>query len=735
MLSSSPDSPQGEDQHTHGQLYYTDDSAILHNYLSSFSDAYDSSQEDHSYEEAFYDQYDVQLVPRQTHRPRASKLKQRSETKVLLPIRKTSRKCHLFPMEVLDLVCSHLSQAALRFSVSLVSKKWYAVSKRHISRRNGVWKDPTKGQESRLLEHMPNLHTLECWFGSTTGSQHAYDKLLLSQALRTAWDRFMTAITAPLQASDRDPRIESAGPECLLHYIRRLVFKGLQMTYEVSVPQILGQLHFLQSLELHVCATDIPLFELLNSSPSLTELKVVGQRNTLAQVVSGDEEDLIRELPDPITHPATAQLPRRPPAIDPPRAYSERYKLRIFDVSGVVVKQRVLERLIATCPGLRVFKVHEINAKIWLPELSISRHHPIDEERLWIHLQDCCPKIEWYFISLMANRGSEGMVPLKRMCQSNTLGRFLTTSCSEDWLDHLEDDALRALPRITVLEVLPKTCSAACTKSLHQLLCLMPNLLHLIAGDMNFQASAVLVPPGCTRPEALRKEFIYHNRDRKRQEREEKRQQRQRALDRFQGSPQNRITVIPEIWQCRDLRTMTLDLGGWVENFSLFTQYVAGHRLLRNLTSLAIGICHLRVGQVKGQPTADKALPERWENDFLLLRGLRCLETLDVKTYSILGVVQATDFEFLRRQDHSQVILYIAATNKDAGSDLDEDLAGNRPRRRRKDSTFWPHLQSLHVTYACAKEATNFSDVVAGIQQIRPGVEFTIEHQLHRRFV
>jgi len=303
------------------------------------------------------------------------------------------------------------------------------------------------------------------------------------------------------------------------------------------------------------------------------------------------------------------------------------------------------------------------------------------------------------------------------MCQSNTLGRFLTTSCSKEWLDHLEDDALRALSRVTVLEVLHTGYSPAHTKSLHQLLCLTPNLLHLIAPDAFFLVKSVLTPPGGARPETLRKEF------------RERRQQRQRALNRFQASPQDRISAISEVWQCRDLRTMSIDMGLWAENFSIFTQYVAGYQLLRNLTLLAIDIHELRVGQIKGHPTADKPLPERWENEFLLLRGLRCLETLEIKTSWIWGVIQATDFEFLRRQDHPQVILFIAATNKDAGSDLDEDLAGNGTRRRRKNSTFWPHLQSLHITYIRTKEAANFSDVVAGIEQIRPGVEFAIEQR------
>ncbi|KAF9568102.1 hypothetical protein EC968_003122 [Mortierella alpina] len=720
MYSSYSDPPEDEDEHPNDQLSGTHDSDTLYSGLSSFSDAYSSSQEDHGYEEAFYDHYDIQLKPQQTRKPKVSK-QQRSETKILLPVQGTSRRHYLFPVEILDRVCSHLSQATLRCVVRLVCKEWYTVSKQFIQRK-GIWNDLSAAQENRLLEHMPSLQTLECWFGLTTGYL-TYDKVLLDQSLRNSWDRFMTAITTPLQALDKDQRAGSTRPKCLLHHIRRLIFKGSRMTYEVAIPQILGHFQFLQSLELHVRWTRIPLFELLNNSPSLRQLRVVGQRSLGTEVVSGDDEDLIPVFPDPAPHLATG----RPPIIDPPKTYPHRYKLQVFDIHCVVVKQRVLERLIATCPDLRVFKLHEINERIWVPQLLMSRSFPIDEERLWDHLQNCCPKVDWYSISLQENLGAEGTEPLRRMQQSNSLGRFFTTSCNVDWLDYLGDDAIRALSNVTVLEVLPNGSSSKWTESLQQLLCLMPNLLHLMATGMVFVATKVLVVPGGTRPAALRKQFIFNNRDRKRQEREERRQRRQKALERFQASTQDRKPTISEVWQCRDLRTMAMDFGDRNDHFRLFTQYIAGHRLLRNLTSLSIRIWELRIGQAKENPPADMVPPERWENDFLILQGLRCLEALDVRTRSILGVIQATDFEFLRKQNHSEVILFITSKNKDDGSDLDESSTGNKRYGRRKDRTFWPHLQSLHIKYHCRRDTINTAELVAGMEQIRPGVEFVIK--------
>ncbi|KAF9945843.1 hypothetical protein BGZ70_003536 [Mortierella alpina] len=722
----------------------------------SFSDAYDSSPEDLAFEEAFYDPSDIHLEPRQLHKSKASKPKQRSQTKVLLPIRRTSRKHYVFPIEVLELVCSHLSQATLRCAVSLVCKEWSNASRRFI-RRAGVWNNATAVQENQLLEQMPNLVTLEC---SLTGVVRPRDTMALDEPHSISWDRFKTAITAPLSASNKDQINDPTAPQCLLHYIRRLVLQGPQMTYEVSIPRILHQFHFLQSLHLHVQSTHIPLFKLLDRSPSLRELKVMGQKYQIAQLLSGDDEDLVPEKPEPVINPETAHFPRKPPVVIPPKAYPHRYKLRVFEIYNVFVKQRVLERVIATCQNLRVFKLHEINGIIWVPELSVSKHYPIDEDRLWNHLQNCCPKVEWYHLLHLATRSDDEMVALGRMHRNKALGRFMTTTCVWNLNDYLQNLEVRSyLKNITVLEVLPTSNFAPAAISLHRLLCLMPNLLHLIATKIIFRSTEVLELPGDATSTA-RKEFNYHNRGRKRQEREERRQQRQRALERFQGREHGRLSI-PDVWQCRDLRTMAMDFGLSGNHFCTFTRYVEIHRLLRNLTSLSITIDALRVGQLKNleapplrkfpkkmvpksrshaRPRATQAVsagsetqtaellpPERWENELLMLRGLRCLETFDLKSYSIVGALHATDFEFLRKENHSHVMLFITDKNKDAGSDSEEDSPRNERCGRRKDRTFWPHLQYLRIRYHNTHTVTDFADVVAGLKHIRPGVEFEIK--------
>ncbi|KAF9280939.1 hypothetical protein BGZ68_006937 [Mortierella alpina] len=750
MHSYNSDNPVVEDEHPSHSFYNTSDTSC--NDPSSVSHAYDSSPEDLGYEEAFYDPDDIQLKPRQLHKPKASKPKQRPETKILLPILRTSRKHYVFPIEVLGLVCSHLSQATLRCAVSLVCKEWNNVSERYIQ-RIGVWENAPMDEEQLLLKQMPNLFTLECRKGRPRADNLA--------TLTQSWDRFRTAITAPSSDLAKEPKNDTDAPNCLLHYIRRLVIKGPYTSYENSIPKILHRFQFLQSLHLHVEATHIPLFKLLDRSPCLREFKVVGKRSYIAQLLSGDDEDLIPEKPDPIIDPETAHFPRKPPVIIPPKAYPHRYRLQVLDIDYVVVKQRVLERVIATCPDLRVFKLHEINDRIWVPELSLYKNYPIDEGRLWNHMLNCCPKIEWYHVFLMATKRPDQMAALGKMHQSKTFGRFMTTICTWNLYDYpLPDLEIRGyLRNITVLEVLPAWSFGAIDESLHKLLCLMPNLLHLIATRLAFRSPLLLTLPGgaASRP---RKMPDSNNRSRKRQEREERRQQRQRALERFRSQENDRLSN-PEVWQCRDLRSIVMDFGTYSNYFSAFPQYVRVHRLLRNLTSLSINIDALRLGQLKNLPEpvpqfpkksgrksngrvkipTTQAIPttsdsmasgqlasERWENDFLPLRGLRCLEHLDIKALKIPGLLQAADFEFLRKRIHSHVMLFIADKNKDAGSDEDEDLEKTEKCGRRKDRTFWPHLESLYIKYQKVDDATNITDVVAGIEHIRPGVEFVIRN-------
>ncbi|CAO3572469.1 unnamed protein product [Mortierella alpina] len=754
MPSFRSDTAAVEDEHLNRHIHNTFDA--MYDDSSSISDAYGSSPEDLAFEEAFYDPDDIHLEPRQRHRSKASKPKQHSETKVLLPILGTSRKHYAFPIEVLELVCSHLSQATLRCAVSLVCKEWSNASRRFIQ-RVGVWNNATAERENRLLEQMPNLVTLECSYSSLTGSLLPRYRVSLDQPGSISWDRFKTAITAPLSASNEDQTADPASPKCLLHYIRRLVLKGPQMTYEISIPRILHQFHFLQSLHLHVQSTHIPLFKLLDRSLSLQELKVVCKKYQIAQLLSGDDEDLIPEKPVPVINPETAHFPRKPPVVIPPKAYPHRYRLRVFEIDNVIVKQRVLERVIATCPDLRVFKLHEINAKIWVPELSVNKHLPIDEERLWNHLQNCCPKVEWYHLFHLATSRDDEKAALGRMHRNKALGRFMTTTCIWNMYHHLQSlDVRFYLKNVTVLEILPTINFATAALSLHRLLCLMPNLLHLIAARFVFRSTEALeIPKDAT--STPRKAFNNHNRGRKRQEREERRELRQRALERFQGWQHGRLSI-PDDWQCRDLRTMAMDFGAFVNSFGTFTRYVEIHHLLRNLTSLSITIDAFRVGQLKYQvaplrqfpkksaqksrghakpratqvvsvesETAEVLPAERWENEFLMLRGLRCLETLDIKSHSIFGTVHATDFEFLRKENHSHVMLFIADKNKDAGSDDDGDSPGNEKCGRRKDRTFWPHLQSLHIRYITTQVATDYAEVVAGVKDIRPGVEFGIK--------
>jgi len=118
---------------------------------------------------------DIRLAPpalNKSPRVRRHKLEKKNKinntklsliTKIIQPIVDCPRPL-VFPLEVLDLVCSHLSQATLRHCVSLVCKNWNNVSDRYI-RRVGIWTPLAEDSEKQLLQQMQRLDTLECWFG------------------------------------------------------------------------------------------------------------------------------------------------------------------------------------------------------------------------------------------------------------------------------------------------------------------------------------------------------------------------------------------------------------------------------------------------------------------------------------------------------------------------------------------------------------------------------------------
>ncbi|KAF9927306.1 hypothetical protein FBU30_003335 [Linnemannia zychae] len=143
------------------------------------------------------------------------------------------------PLEILELVCAHLSQTIPRYGVSLVCKKWYQVSSRFI-RRAAIW-TPTPGLQHTLIQQWTKFNTLELHVSGDSGTASDVSQIMTIQNCLLS---FLKEITKPISDShndekaskchkddktnhrNRDNRAASTTPSCLLQSIRHLELRG-----------------------------------------------------------------------------------------------------------------------------------------------------------------------------------------------------------------------------------------------------------------------------------------------------------------------------------------------------------------------------------------------------------------------------------------------------------------------------------------------------------------------------
>ncbi|KAF8933852.1 hypothetical protein BGZ58_006079 [Dissophora ornata] len=776
-----------------------------------FEDGHFFDEEDDpvDYDDYDEDYGDIRLAPPALNKPpRVRRRKSKTNntkpplfTKIIQPIVDCPRPL-VFPLEVLDLVCSHLSQATLRHCVSLVCKKWNSVSDRYI-RRVGVWTPMAEDYEKRLLQQMQRLDTLECWFGMEPDLPNGGMPPPTITKTKLAWDRFIDAILVPLGNQDQDLAWDSQQNEggckqkqdelkrtCLLHNIQHLYLRGQRITFEETIAACYKSFSFLQTLnfDIRLGAMSIPLFDLLDNIPSLCELTVKVSRYEAVYILSGDEEDAIVDPLVPDINPETAHFPVKPKVVVPPKAYSDRYRLRVFDVQMVVIKQRVLERIIATCPKLQIFKAMEINTRIWERSMGYFSY-PIDQTRLVNHAKNLCPNLEWYTV-FPYPKNDEGHPTREPMKWHDPDTKFLSLTCCNFRPEMPDSLLLQTLfSQITVLEIMSSKTLSFHSTNMNKVLCFMPNLLHLLAPMVQFQTTALFVPPAPVEPVPPR--FIYHNKYRKKVQRKEKRKQRQEALLRFQhvarSSPaadEAASSSRPLVWKCRNLRTLDMRLYFNSDHFPRWTEYVDRNRLFRNLTSLKIAYSDLKIGQLREFPHViqqrikslelkagrskqgmakikvenELQMPSRFPNELLPLQKLKSLELVYLEVHNIPGMLHPTDLEFLRQWSTETIVRFISnEDNKDGKDDADYEDHDNRsgsgtegsepeyvepfsipgeelryrPGEKKpvEKETFWPRLQAFHIRYFHSNLVIRFEGIADGMRAVRPGVEFSIKQQ------
>ncbi|KAF9207799.1 hypothetical protein BGZ49_010545 [Haplosporangium sp. Z 27] len=701
-------------------------------------------------------------------------------TKIVQPIANSPRPL-IFSRKTLGLIFSHLSQSTLRTCISLVCKDWKAVSDQYI-RRAGVWAARSEDYQARLLEQMKRLDTLECWFNMDPDVPTDFPQNSLKET-NNLWRGFRDSILEPF--GDTTPSIKNntdgssqrkiqrnrykklkkdeSHPTCLLHNICKLSLRGNDIRYTEIITTLHQQhgLKFLKTLflDFHRGTRDVLLFPLLDDCPNLVEFTLRVQGRSTVDVLTGDKHrlgnpDLDRTFSNSIA------------------SRQQSYNLEVFDISNCGIMQTVLKRIVSTCPNLRVLKTREHYTPM------------INHKQLLDHAKKMCPYLEWYSVGLAGGSDDE-IEYLEPVKDYFPVCKYLSIACKGDPSRLTQSLVARLLfSQVTVLEVTNLDFLEEQSIILDKILCQTTKLRQLIAQRFSFSISALYTPlePVVPAPE----KYIENNRDRKRQERKDKRKQRQKALQRLQniGSYTDTPTLdfeTPKTWQCHDLRSLTLRCTDITSPFLDFALYIDRNRLFRNLTELKLTFQDLRIGQLQEFPhvikkrekrieesesrrmsglnNLNRALldpPKRYQNELLPLHGLRSLEYFHIAVHCIPGMIHPSDFEFLMRRSDETVVRIISheigdynqthdmnSVNNSKDDELlhkesdDDDeyiiecLGSEKIIRKLPNATaetFWPLLQTFHIRYFYMS-LVDCSELISGIKNIRPGVEFSIKQR------
>ncbi|KAK5816880.1 hypothetical protein F5H01DRAFT_405424 [Linnemannia elongata] len=625
------------------------------------------------------------------------------------------------PDEVLELVCTYLSQETLRYSVNQVCKKWHNVSDRLI-RRVGGWK-PVEGALELLLNRWSWINCLELQFNQEVPF---YWTPVYVTIRNPFWNALVSTITEPKEINnqgkplhdndhnhdddDTDPNgygdKDQSAPSCLLHSIRHIEVRGLYMFYSEVVSDLRGHLQFIESLTINTRSSPehFPLFTILKDFPALRSFNLTLRAWGDVDLTHGDDED---------KNEATAIF------VDgSPKMFPERYQLQRFFVDDISTDLKVLERLLVTCPDLRVFNAKDV--LIALParfQVNEKEERVLEDRKARQRLIDLaakhCPKLEWY--SFHTYRCASNKDDLRAMARNFPDQKMQSIVFPRD-LDDVFDDALGLqdqLEEITVLEIYSNLMHHEASVALNRILCLTPNLLHLIAPDADLNSRDLWRPPApVVKP--TKKRVFAPVRHRKRHHRNA-RQRRARELaltesrstapaadvDTSAADVDTSVAVtdpsIPVTWQVYNLKTLELCLRGDNSLVDL-ADYISRYRLFRNLVTLTLHNWELKVGQRQALSNVPAAVvsdgyaetllePARYPNELLALRCLRCLEEFTLRAGNVPGMISAKNFEFLKRTESFQTVSFLPV-----------DMNGKKWEKTKNHRNNKPVLETMTAT-------------------------------------
>ncbi|KAK3836527.1 MAG: hypothetical protein JOS17DRAFT_734433 [Linnemannia elongata] len=681
----------------------------------------------------------------------------------------------VLPIEILERIFSHLSQSMLQYSVNRVCKTWCQASNRFI-RRVGIWKPDISAQEL-LLQHWSKIDTLQLWFNVNPGPR----KRLMDAATQNAfWKAFATTITEPILANNRDGArhdnnsigLDLTASPSLIHTIRHLEARGSWVNYIDIMSNLRGHLQFVESFTITTSRSheSTPLFTILADFPALKSLSIKLETWLITYLTHGDGEDRIDG-----------------PGADSPKTFPERYRLQRFCIDGVITSLGLLERLIATCPDLRVFNAKRVNINVTSQQQEASDAVIRDNCNARLRLSDMaakhCPKLEQYNLHQIGHALTDenSLESIARSfpnltMHSITLYNYPTGVPKSFVVRNL-------LSKMTFLEIQTCNCATQST-TLNWILCRTPNLSHLLGSGAYLHTVSLWQPPAF--------KLVYAITEDQKQYKRIKRLKAQKvAIDHCQSGG---TYSTPLTWQVYKLKTLELIIAPGNALADL-TNYICRNGLFKNLVTFNVQSRVLRVGQrkyftddpkkkkksasttdslptttatttapacaaassssatesAKQSPLATEAPIDhpRFTNELLDLRGLRCLEECILRPAFVPGMTVAKDFEFLQLRDDFQVTPFLSssrtknskqmvATAAVVGTILEDDegdvdgtddnvVESKVDEDRWMTETFWPKLNTFHIIYHKIPPLVDTVKLISGFEQIRPGVSFRFQ--------
>ncbi|KAK3805751.1 MAG: hypothetical protein J3Q66DRAFT_407309 [Benniella sp.] len=361
----------------------------------------------------------------------------------------------LYLPEILQLVFSYLSQHTLKNSIRYVCKEWFAAA-RPMIHLQALWKD--------RIGNNYNHHFLLARLDQVTHLRVLYEQLWMVNNTQYAWRELIETVNS-LSLSGR------------LH-ITTLILNRVNFL-ESRVYALLPKLTTLAEIRIDkMVQATIHLGVVLALCPTLLELTI-------------DQSDYNHEIKD--------NMDPCWPGTTSDATHSIESRIRRLTIKGMQIEQSSFERILSRCPHLNHLKLVGLL-------LAASQMVPFDRPRFFSAISTSCPLLEYFHLSFqdlrMTSQDASALVQTffsidqpSRHAQNPPRQPRLTTLSLFD-KDVTQDLHFYSYPMcanntLTSLEILATyslSASRFVSQALHDLLCITPTLIHVVAPQIPYFA-------------------------------------------------------------------------------------------------------------------------------------------------------------------------------------------------------------------------------------------------------